>query len=262
MVLLAAQSAVPSPAPLPAPSAIPPAGAVPPPATGRPFSAGERITMKVTYARVLAGRATMSVLPADHEGRPVYHILQEVRSEGLFAWMFRYRVDNRLLSIWDPASGCSYGLDKQLRQGRYVRDVKMRIDPVAGRAEVVTKGPPVTFDVDPCIQDVLSAFYIARIRGLDARGSLSVPVFDRGRRFDVVFKQIGREVLDLPAPLGRGTKTVITEPKVPPGSGLFAQEGVLHVWVTDDARRIPVRARTRVAVGSVSADLESYVPGR
>ena len=33
------------------------------------------------------------------------------------------------------------------------------------------------------------------------------------------------------------------------------------MWVTDDARRIPVRARTKVAVGSVSADLESYRAG-
>jgi len=254
LVLLAQAISSPSPAATPATAPLP--------AATRPFSAGERITMKVTYARVHAGRATMSVIAAVHEGRPVYHILQEVRSEGVFAWLFRYKVDNRLLSIWDPASGCSHGLDKQLRQGRYARDVKMRIDPVAGRAEVEIKGVRTPHDVDPCIQDVLSAFYVARIRGLDARGSLSVPVFDRGRRFEVAFKEIGRELLDLPPPLGPRTKTVITEPKVPRGSGLFAQEGELLVWVTDDARRIPVRARTRVAVGSVSADLESYTPGR
>jgi len=39
---------------------------------------------------------------------------------------------------------------------------------------------------------------------------------------------------------------------------LFTQEGRLLVWVTADARRIPVRVRSKVPVGSVSGDLESY----
>ena len=32
------------------------------------------------------------------------------------------------------------------------------------------------------------------------------------------------------------------------------------MWVTADARRIPVRVRSKVPVGSVSGDLESYTP--
>jgi hypothetical protein len=164
--------------------------------------------------------------------------------------------------VWDPATGCSYGIEKKLRQGRFVRDQRVRIDPVGGRVEIEDRGAPVTaFDVPPCVLDVLSAFYVARARGLPPDGRLAVPVYDSGRLYDLVFRVIGKEVLDLPAPLGKRVATLIVEPKVPPGSGLFAQEGDLKLWVTDDARRIPVRARTRVAVGSVSADLESYVEG-
>jgi len=227
-----------------------------------PFGAGERITMRVTYARITAGHATMSVEAADEGGRPGLRFIQEVKSEGVFAWLFRYRVDNRLVARWDPATGCSHGIEKKLRQGRFVRDQVVRIDPVGGRVEVEDRRAPVTaFAVPPCVLDVLSAFYVARARGVRADEPLAVPVYDSGRVYDLVFRVIGREVLDLPAPLGRRVSTLIVEPKVPPGSGLFAQEGDLRVWVTDDARRIPVRARTRVAVGSVSADLESYVPG-
>jgi hypothetical protein len=240
------------------------AGATAAPAAGEPlpFGAGERITMRVTYARLLAGRATMSVEGGDEGGRLVLRFVQEVRSEGLFAWLFRYRVDNRLAAVWDPATGCSYGIDKKLRQGRFARDQRVRIDPVGGRVEVEDRGAPVTaLDAPPCVLDVLSAFYVARARGVRADERLAVPVYDSGRLYDLVFRVIGHEVLDLPPPLGRRVRTSIVEPMVPRGSGLFAQEGDLKVWVTDDARRIPVRARTRVAVGSVSADLESYVPG-
>ena len=109
--------------------------------------------------------------------------------------------------------------------------------------------------------DILSAFYVARARGLPPSGAVTVPVYDHGKVYDLVFQVVGRETLDLPPPLGRKVKTLIVEPKLPKGSGLFAQEGDLKVWVTDDERRIPVRARTKVAVGSVSADLESYRAG-
>jgi hypothetical protein len=227
-----------------------------------PFAAGERITMRVTYARLTAGRAEMSVVGARHDGRDVLQFVQSVKSEGFFAWLFRYRVDNRLVSTWDAATGCSHGIEKRLRQGRFVRDQRVAIDPVAGRAEIVDRGrPAVTFQIGPCVLDVLSAFYVARARGLPSSGDLSVPVYDNGRVYDLVFEVVGRETLDLPPPLGRRVPTLIVRPKVPPGAGLFAQEGELKVWVTDDARRIPVRARTRVAVGSVSADLETYRPG-
>ena len=232
------------------------------PAAGEtlPFGAGERITMRVTYARLLAGRATMSVEAADDAARPLLRFVQEVKSEGFFAWLFRYRVDNRLAARWDPATGCSLGIEKRLHQGRYTRDQRVTIDPASGRVVIEDRGVPRTAEATPCVLDVLSAFYVARARGVPAGQQISVPVFDAGRSYDLVFRAIGHEELDLPRPLGR-VKTLIVEPLVPAGSGLFAQEGDLKVWVTDDARRIPVRARTKVAVGSVSADLESYVPG-
>ena len=72
---------------------------------------------------------------------------------------------------------------------------------------------------------------------------------------------VGRERLDLPKPLGKKVPTVIVEPVLAEGTGLFVKEGRLKVWLTDDARRIPVRMRAKVAIGSVSADLESYTPG-
>lgn len=227
-----------------------------------PFGPGERIAMRVTYARLTAGRAVMTVTGEQREGRAVLSFVQEVKSEGVFAWLFRYRVDNRLVATWDPATGCSYGLDKKLRQGRFARDQRVRIDPGKGRVEIEDRGYPVTvFAVAPCVLDVLSAFYVARARGTRGDEPLSVKVYDSGSVYDLVFRVVGREVLDLPAPLGRRVATTIVQPMVPPGKGLFAQDGDLKVWVTDDARRIPVRARTSVAIGSVSADLETYVAG-
>jgi hypothetical protein len=92
----------------------------------------------------------MTVTGAQREGRVVLSFVQEVKSEGPFAWLFRYRVDNRLAATWDPSTGCSYGLDKKLRQGRFARDQRVRIDPDKGRVEIEQGRYPVTvFNVAP-----------------------------------------------------------------------------------------------------------------
>jgi len=102
---------------------------------------------------------------------------------------------------------------------------------------------------------------VARARGLGRDGAgLTVRVFDNGKLYDLPFRLVGYEMLDLPQPLGRHVRTLVAEPMVPSGSGLFAQEGRLLVWVTADDRRIPVRVRSKVPVGSVAGDLESYSP--
>ena len=256
-----ADAPAPSASPLPkaAPTPVPVPSPSPPPAL--PFAAGERLAFKMTYARLLAGRAEIAVDPGVYEGRPVFRLRLDVRSEGFFAWLFRYRVDDHTVATWDPATGCSYGIEKHLSEGRAVRDQVVRFDPVAGTATVEDKKiAQKVFQVGPCPLDVFSAFFVARLRGLSQGGQLTVRVFDNGKLYDLPFRPIGYERLDLPAPLGRQVLTQVAEPVVPPGSGLFTQEGRLLVWVTADARRIPVRVRSKVPVGSVSGDLESYTP--
>ncbi len=226
-----------------------------------PFGPGERVTLRITYAHLFAGRASMSVEQADRNGRPVFRFVTEARSQGFFAWLFRFRVDDRSVALWDPETHVSYGIEKRLREGRATRDQVVRIDPETGVADVQDRKVAQTrFELPRGTLDVLSAFFVTRVRGVSEKEPLTLPVFDNGKRYELAVKLVGREALDLPAPLGRRTKTLIVEPELAKGVGLFVRKGRLILWLTDDARRIPVRMRSKVAIGSVSADLESYVP--
>lgn len=241
--------------------------ALAPPAAGAelPFAPGERIVMKLTYAHILAGRAWLSVEAAEHEGRPALDFVAEAKSQGFFAWLFRFRVNDRTVARWDPRTGCSLRIEKHLREGRARRDQVVAFDPVAGVARVEDRKIKETrFDVGPCALDILSAFFVTRVRGVSADGPLELPAFDNGKRYLMAVRAVGREKLDLPRPLGRDTPTVIVEPALVEGTGLFVRDkgAKLRIWLTDDARRIPVRLRSKVAVGSVSVDLETYEPGR
>jgi hypothetical protein len=226
-----------------------------------PFGPGERIQMKITYARLLAGRATVGVLAAEHGGRPALQFVAEARSQGFFAWMFRFRVRDRTVATWDPSSGCSLAIEKHLREGRAARDQRVVFDPEEGTAEVDdAKIRERHFEVGPCALDVLSAFFLTRVRGVSEAQPLKLPVFDNGKRYELGIRFIERARLDLPAPLGRKVPVVVVEPLLLEGTGLFVKKGRLKIWLTDDERRIPVRMRSKVAVGSVSADLEAYDP--
>jgi hypothetical protein len=232
------------------------------PASELPFGPGERVAMRISYAHLLAGRAWLSVqAPAD--GAPALEFVTEAKSQGFFAWLFHFKVNDRTVARWDPAGGCSLRIEKHLREGRARRDQVVTFDPATGAAEV--EDPKIKqkrFELWPCTLDVLSAFFVTRLRGVPEDRPLELPVFDDGKRYVLKVSFVGRERLNLPAPLGRGVPTVVIEPEIVEGTGLFVKEGRLKIWLTDDARRIPVRMRSKVKVGSVSADLESYEPGR
>jgi hypothetical protein len=228
----------------------------------RPFAPGERITLKITYAKLLAGRATASVTAHEQDGRSLLRFGTTAKSQGFFAWLFRFRVDDRTHADWEPESGCSLGIEKHLREGKAQRDQRVRIDPVSGQAEVEdAKITQKRFQLEPCTLDVLSALYVTRMRGVPESGRLELPVFDNGRRYTLGVRLLGRERLDLPPPFGRKTPTLVVEPMLLEGTGLFVKEGRLKIWLSDDARRVPVRMRAKVAIGSVSADLEAYEAG-
>jgi uncharacterized protein DUF3108 len=224
------------------------------------FAPGERIVMRITWARLLAGRATLGV---ERTARPRLEFVLEARSEGFFAWLARFEVEDRTVSAWDEDRGCSVGIEKRLREGRHAREQRVVIDPETGTAEVEdARLPERRYRLGGCVQDILSAFFVARARGWDAEGRLEpVRTFDNGRLFDLQFQPVRTETLDLPAPLGRDVPTRVFEVVLVPETGVFEQQGRLLLWVTDDDRRLPVRLRAKAPVGWVSADLESYRPG-
>ena len=51
------------------------------------------------------------------------------------------------------------------------------------------------------------------------------------------------------------------EPQVFGDNRLIAQEGDMTLWITDDARRIPVRARIHAKIGKLEVKLKSVEKG-
>ncbi len=67
---------------------------------------------------------------------------------------------------------------------------------------------------------------------------------------------VRREVLTTPA--GR-FNTVVIEPKM--SSAGVDRDERLWIWYSDDERRLPVRIRTEVNFGAITATLRAVTPG-
>ena len=57
--------------------------------------------------------------------------------------------------------------------------------------------------------------------------------------------------------------TLLVEPEMEGIGGVFKKtsDSKLKIWVTDDKKRIPVRIKSKVTVGSFVAELVSYTAG-
>lgn len=101
------------------------------------------------------------------------------------------------------------------------------------------------------VYDPLSAFAIIRDSELVVGKSIFIPMFDSKRLYDVEVKVLRKEKIKVPA---GSFDTIVVHP-VMKTEGIFVSKGPIHIWLTDDARRLPVRLRADVPIGSIVANL-------
>jgi hypothetical protein len=106
------------------------------------------------------------------------------------------------------------------------------------------------------VYDPISVIYYLRTVDLSPGKSHELTVLADGKVYNVHAHVIRRETLQTPA----GTfKTVMVEPEME--SGGAKREEQLFIWYSDDERRIPVRIRTEIKVGAITATLKAVTAG-
>ena len=104
------------------------------------------------------------------------------------------------------------------------------------------------------MQDALSALYYVRTQELKVGGSVWVENFTDGKSYSLEVRVLGRETIEVEA--GR-FDCVVVEP-ITGTVGVFKNEGRLKVWLTDDRVKLPVLMKSKILIGSISAELTSY----
>lgn len=223
-----------------------------------PFGTGEVIKFRIGWGLVNAGTSWLRVKDTLRvRGRLCWELESEAHSNDVISAL--YPVRDRVNSLMDVTDLTSRGLSKRLREGRYRKDRQFEIDPEMGQIRKLKPGEPMR--VAPLahhVQDVLSAFYWLRTRKLEVGKTEYIHAVDELKSYTLAVKVLAREKVSVKA----GEFDCYKIQPVLVGDGLFKSEGEVFIWLTADARRIPVQMKSRIFIGSISAQMESYIPPR
>lgn len=110
------------------------------------------------------------------------------------------------------------------------------------------------FPITGPVYNEFSSFYITRSMQLDPGDSFLVPTFADKKRNEVKVLAEKREKVD--SIFGQ-VETIQVMP-IMKFKGLYDKDGDTVIWITDDRCRIPVKIRSKIAVGSLVAELTEY----
>ncbi len=215
----------------------------------------ERLVYDVSWGVVSVGEATLDAVElVDFSSRPAYHIVSRAVSNHFCDAFYKVRDLNE--SWVDARTLSSLGYQKNLHEGRFVRDEWVVYD--TDKHEFLAKitGKEGNFDykagtVPVSVQDILSSMYYLRSRNL-AEGNEIVLDVNTKQNWPLVIRVVKKEKVKTPA---GDFDTILVEPALRQ-EGIFIQKGrKLQVWLTDDARKMPVQMKVEVFFGHVTAKL-------
>jgi len=216
------------------------------------FGVGEKLQFDIGYGFINAGYATMEVRELiEYEGRPCYRIVSTANSNKFFSSF--YKVEDQVTSVVDAVGIFSWYFEKNLREGSYRSDRFYTLDQVDHKAY----NDKDTVDIARYTQDALSVLYYARTQNLKVGESVYIDNFTDGENYPLEVRVLRKETIKVKA--GK-FDCVVVEPLLQT-AGIFKHEGKLTVWLTDDRLKLPVLMKSKVLVGSISAELTGYTLG-
>jgi hypothetical protein len=220
-----------------------------------PFYPGEKLTFEVRWTFIPAGEATLEILPtASIHGVKAYHFAMIAQTYP-FIDIF-YKVRDRVDAYADIEMTHSVLYRKQ-KKGKRRRDVVVNFDWEKQEAQYCDFGKkrkPIF--ILPGSFDPLSVFYAFRLHDRKKNPEIKAPVTDGKRCVMGKAKIVKREKIKVAS----GTyDTYVVEPDLQHIRGVFekSKDAQLKIWVTADRRRIPVKVKSKVVVGSFVAELIS-----
>jgi len=227
--------------------------AVPRKDTAVPFKVGETLTFDVSWSSfVVAGTAVATV----KERRPTaanpsaYYIVAEGRPLPLIAKLYSlyYKMDTLLdTATLLPQQMTLYseeGRRQRLGTTRFDRTARRAFFEVSGDTAVATTRTDVT--VPAQVQDGLSALYAVRASSISAGTKLSYPIIDEGSLYNVSMQASNSERIRVPLgdiPTWKLGVRIVDAQGQPVGDNIA-------VWISSDARRLPVKMQADLPVGN------------
>jgi hypothetical protein len=211
----------------------------------------EKLTYSLTWTGIKGGTATQEIID---EGDSI-RVVSTARSADWITAFFPVedRIESVLFKAAPPHLGLPQRYRMKIREGSHRRDKELIFDHKSKKAEYIDhlKNEKETINILDNTYDAYSSFFYLRTMKLEVGKSVFVNILDNKKLWNVEVQVLEREKLS--TILGK-VETVRVRPLMK-SEGIFNRKGAIDIWLTDDDRHIPVKMKTKIAIGSITATL-------
>jgi len=211
----------------------------------------------VEWRLIDAGRAKLNWSAGSQPSHPGWQINLHLESTGLVSKLYKVN-DDYMAELGREL--CVQNTHTVAHEGSRQRDTVVHFDAGAKKASYLERDLAshavlsLDTDIPACVHDVVGGLFFLRTQNLEPGHSLEVPVSDGKKTVSARVDVQEREQIKVPV----GTfKTIRCEAFLFNGK-LYRRSGHLYVWLTDDARKLPVRIQVRLhfTIGTITLQLE------
>jgi len=233
--------------------------------TPLPFERGEELVYQAEFSHGLLHGVDVAEFNfkavSEHIARGpddvvILHLTGDVVSKGLFPRIAGFHFHQHVESTADTSPFTALRTSKIEEQGKRRRVLDAVFDHEKKKVmwrEISPNPQGGAFDFSEPIQDVLTVIYFLRTQNFEPGTTVDVPISDAGRVFRLTVKALDRSEMD--TAVGR-VKTIRIEPTLFGDTSLVRARGSLSIWLTEDERHLPVRARLKVDLGTFDIKLK------
>jgi Protein of unknown function (DUF3108) len=241
------------------------------------FELGEELHFEAEFSRALLRKIDVADLKFESTRTPLdaasantsqpYALTfkADVSSKGFFARLFNLKFRERVESTVEPMT---FTIQKTMildEQGKRVRTTETTFDASKGRMIWTSRDPNnpsaeprhATTEFSGQLQDVLSAIYFIRTQPLEVGKTFKVFVGDGGKVYTIPVQVVEKKRMK--TILGRVDVLRVNPELFGPERLIEKENGEFSIWITDDARHIPVSARVKTDYGTFDIKLKRIV---
>jgi hypothetical protein len=222
-----------------------------------PFPPGERLTYDLTWLAMRAGIATLFVQEDEGQPDPRRITLGMVARSGPAVTKI-YPVENRVLSTVALDPFLPTHMTFRRREGKRSNDFEYTFRHHEGLVTAVKDGNREELPIPSDAQDAISClYYVRKVLPMVPGSSLAMTVHHDKKNYTLEVRVEALETLKGSWGKQQTARVLV----VMPFQGIFLNQGNVRVWFTTDARRVPVKMKAKVIIGSIVAQLmEGYGP--
>ena len=230
------------------------------------FELGEELHFEAEFSRALLRKLDVADLKFRATRTP--HALTfnaDVSSKGFFPRLFNLKFRERVESTVEPFTFTVQKTTILDEQGKRVRTTESTFDAAKGRMTWTSRDPNnpsaeprhAIAEFSGQLQDVLSAIYFIRTQPLAVGKTFEVFVGDGGKVYTIPVKVVEKKRMK--TILGRVDVLRVNPELFGPGRLIENEKGEFSIWITDDARHIPVGGRVKTDYGTFDIKLKHIV---